>query len=147
MIIHTCNSSTLESEAGGLLWVLGQSKWHSEFHAKHKTKIWVLHASRLPQWVRVLATKPGDLSSIPGTHMTERENWLLHVVLCPTQIKRMQMHTETNKCNKNSKSNWKVQEQEHKKCKSSKKKVKLDIIMQTCNLGRRAASSKPAWAI
>jgi hypothetical protein len=30
----------------------------------------------MAQWVKVLATKPDDLSSIPGTHMTEEEKWL-----------------------------------------------------------------------
>jgi hypothetical protein len=32
------------------------------------------------QEVRVPASKPKDLSSIPGIHMIERGNWLLQVV-------------------------------------------------------------------
>jgi hypothetical protein len=31
-------------------------------------------ASRMVPWVKVLATKPNDLSSIPGILMTEGEN-------------------------------------------------------------------------
>lgn len=32
-------------------------------------------------WVKVLATKPDNLSLIPGTHLFEGENGLLPVVL------------------------------------------------------------------
>ena len=35
----------------------------------------------MAQWMRVLTTKPGNLSSIPRTHMVEGENRLLQVVL------------------------------------------------------------------
>jgi hypothetical protein len=28
-------------------------------------------AGKLAQWVKVLAAKPGDIGSIPGTHMVE----------------------------------------------------------------------------
>ena len=36
-------------------------------------------ASEMVQQVKVLAAKPDDLSSIPGTHTVERENGLLKV--------------------------------------------------------------------
>ena len=38
-------------------------------------------AGKMAQWMRVLTTKPGNLSSIPRTHMVEGENRLLQVVL------------------------------------------------------------------
>ena len=33
----------------------------------------------MAQWVKGLATKPDDLSSIPGTHTMEGENWFLSI--------------------------------------------------------------------
>ena len=35
----------------------------------------------MPQWVKVLATKSGSLSSIPGTHTVKEEKQLLQVIL------------------------------------------------------------------
>ena len=42
--------------------------------------VWV---TGMVQWTRELAAKPNDLSSIPGTHVVEGENWFLHVVIWP----------------------------------------------------------------
>ena len=42
-----------------------------------------LRASEMAQRIKVLAPKPEDMSSIPGTHMMGRKNWLLQVVLQP----------------------------------------------------------------
>lgn len=33
-------------------------------------------ASEVAKWVEVIATNPYDLSSIPGAHWMEEENWL-----------------------------------------------------------------------
>lgn len=38
-------------------------------------------ARGIAQWVKALATNSNDWSSTPGTHMVERENHLLKVVL------------------------------------------------------------------
>lgn len=38
-------------------------------------------AGKMTQWVEVLAVKPDDLSSIPGSQMMEEENHLPQVVL------------------------------------------------------------------
>lgn len=35
----------------------------------------------MAQWIKVLVTKPYDLSSIPRPYMVEGVNWLLQVVL------------------------------------------------------------------
>lgn len=35
----------------------------------------------MPQWVKTLATKPDDLSSVPWTQMEERKSELLQVAL------------------------------------------------------------------
>ena len=53
---------------------------------KKKTKRWGEQRDgqkngEMAQWVEVLATKPDDLNSIPGTHTVERENHFLRVVL------------------------------------------------------------------
>lgn len=37
----------------------------------------------MTQQITVSATKPGDLSTIPGAHHLEEEDQLPHVVLCP----------------------------------------------------------------
>lgn len=37
-------------------------------------------AGRIAQWVKILATKPNNLSLNPGLHMVEGENQLLQVV-------------------------------------------------------------------
>jgi hypothetical protein len=34
----------------------------------------------MDQWVKVLTTKPDDLSSAPKTHMVEGEDWNLSIV-------------------------------------------------------------------
>lgn len=39
--------------------------------------------NEMAQWVKVLASKPVDLSSIPKTHAVEGENQLTKVVLHP----------------------------------------------------------------
>lgn len=39
--------------------------------------------NEMAQWVKVLASKPGDLSSIPKTHVMGGENQLTKVVLQP----------------------------------------------------------------
>lgn len=52
----------------------------------------------LPQWARVLATKPDNLNLNPRTHMVERENHLLQVVLCSIHTRAhlyIQTHTHT----------------------------------------------------
>ena len=70
-------------------------------------------AGKMAQWMRVLTTKPGNLSSIPRTHMVEGENRLLQVVLWSSHTYRSKLtiththththtHTQINKCNKNS---------------------------------------------
>jgi hypothetical protein len=38
-------------------------------------------ANERAQWVRELAVRPKNMSSIPGMHMVERENQLLEGVL------------------------------------------------------------------
>lgn len=73
-------------------WVEG---WlHSSIHTKRKqTKkikpraphkiLWnQTQVDKMAQEVKVLASKPDDLSSIPGSHTTKGENQLLKVVLC-----------------------------------------------------------------
>lgn len=40
-------------------------------------------SSEMAQWVKAGTSKPGDLSSIPGTHMMGGENHLLLTVLRP----------------------------------------------------------------
>lgn len=35
----------------------------------------------MAQQVRILASKPEDLNSVPGTHVVKGESWLLQVVL------------------------------------------------------------------
>lgn len=73
-------------------WVEG---WlHSSIHTKRKqTKkikpraphkiLWnQTQVDEMAQEVKVLASKPDDLSSIPGSHTTKGENQLLKVVLC-----------------------------------------------------------------
>jgi hypothetical protein len=40
-------------------------------------------AIKMTEGIKVSATKPDNLSLIPGTHRKERENRLLRVVLCP----------------------------------------------------------------
>ena len=53
-------------------------------HALNHLCIW---SSELTLWVKVLATKPGSLGSIPKTHMVGKENQLPQVVLCiPCEI-------------------------------------------------------------
>lgn len=42
-----------------------------------------LKARERPQRIKVLATKPEGLSSLPGTHIIERERELPTVVLWP----------------------------------------------------------------
>lgn len=51
----------------------------------------------MAQQVKAFATKHDDLSSIPGTHIAERENWLSHVVLwaIPTLMHTCSVHTHT----------------------------------------------------
>jgi hypothetical protein len=36
--------------------------------------------SEMAQWVKALATKSNDLSSIPGTHMVEKRTSFLQVI-------------------------------------------------------------------
>ena len=43
--------------------------------------ITLTRASKMTQWIKVFAVKPGDPNSILGTHMVEGENCLLQVVL------------------------------------------------------------------
>ena len=40
----------------------------------------------MAQQVKALATKPGDVNPIPGTHMMDREKWFLKVVLTSTHV-------------------------------------------------------------
>ena len=49
--------------------------WHKDFQPEKQVRveIWI---DKTSQWVKVLAAKPDDLSSIPGTHTVE-ENQLL----------------------------------------------------------------------
>jgi hypothetical protein len=47
-------------------------------HGEHKD---LCRASERAQWVKTLAAKPDDLSSVPETHTVEREQ-LAQVVLC-----------------------------------------------------------------
>lgn len=57
-----------------------------------------LGASEMVQWRQVLATKPDDRSSIPGTHMVEGENQFLQVVLqLPHARASTFTHTQVNK--------------------------------------------------
>lgn len=41
----------------------------------------IFRTSRMAQQIKMLAAKPEDPSSIPGSHIREREMWLLQVVL------------------------------------------------------------------
>lgn len=43
-------------------------------------------ATEMAQGIEALAAKPGDLSSIPRTHMVEGEKCLLQVVLWPPHV-------------------------------------------------------------
>ena len=51
----------------------------------------------MAQWIKVLATKPDNLSSAPDTHMAG-ENWLMEVVwpLTSAQELRLQSGEEEN---------------------------------------------------
>lgn len=50
---------------------------------------WVQRDDCAGEWPRSgaqgRAAKPDNLSSIPRSHMVQRENWLLQVVICPLQ--------------------------------------------------------------
>lgn len=43
-------------------------------------------ASEMAQPVKAIAAKPDHLSSVPETHMVEGDDWLLWLVLWPTQV-------------------------------------------------------------
>lgn len=49
----------------------------------------------MAQWIKVPATKPGDLSSVPETYMVERDILFLHVVLGSVHRHTKQAHTDT----------------------------------------------------
>ena len=71
--VLTYNPSTHEAVAGELL-IRDQHWRHRESASQNK-------ARKMPQWVRVLAAKPDDPSSIPRTYMVEGENQLPQFVL------------------------------------------------------------------
>jgi hypothetical protein len=50
--------------------------------------------SEMAQQVMGLATKPEDLSLIPGSHMVEGKNHFLKIVLCPPDVHHS-MHAPT----------------------------------------------------
>jgi hypothetical protein len=49
--------------------------------AGHSFKASQTIGREMARWIRVLATKPDNLSSIPAAHLLEEENQLLQVVL------------------------------------------------------------------
>lgn len=49
----------------------------------NKCNLKYLRAGKIASQIKVFATKFEDLSSIPTTHMVERKNWLIQVILSP----------------------------------------------------------------
>ena len=58
------------AETGEFLWNQGQSRQHSEIFISKQNK----KPGEMAQWVKALATKSDNLSSIPSTHTVEEEN-------------------------------------------------------------------------
>lgn len=74
MVVLTCSRSIQEAEAGGWLWIWGQTGLHSNFQANQE----YLARSYLNKlksgtgemvWLRALSPLSEDPGSSPGTHM------------------------------------------------------------------------------
>jgi hypothetical protein len=72
MVVHTCNSSTRETEA-----VRSGAHVLPKLHRNLVFKIKVGRAGKMAQQLKVLAFSTGDLSLSPRTRMVAGENELL----------------------------------------------------------------------
>lgn len=69
MVVHICNPTIWEAEAGGL-------RVSSSDNSVRSSKQKISRVGEMSQWVKALAATPDDLSSELRTHMVREENRL-----------------------------------------------------------------------